>query len=42
MEVLLVEVTGSPTVGKEKVTGASEIPCALDKIYTIRKTIYQP
>jgi len=42
MGVLLVEVPGSPTAGKEKVTGVSEIPCALDKIYTIRKTICQP
>jgi hypothetical protein len=41
MEVLLVEVADSPTAGKENITGVSEIPCALDKIYTIRKTVCQ-
>jgi len=42
MGVLLVEVPGSPTAGKENVMGVSEIPCPLDKIYTYRSTICQP
>jgi hypothetical protein len=41
MGVLLVEVPVSPTAGKENETGVSEIPCALDKIYTLRKKICQ-